>query len=120
MPYVEGKVPGFAYGLGFIQGAGEPGQAVKLVDDDLFAVNGTPADRSFGILVNRYADGEMCAVYCEGGIYETDQVVGEPTANDLLACDADTGLLKSAGEGEFPIAQTISFVAGVLRFKLLV
>ena len=119
MPYVEVKTPGFSYGLGRIQGAGEPGQVVKLVDNDLFAVNDTPADRSFGVLVNRYADGERCAVYCDGGIYETDQVVGEPSAADMLACDAETGLLKSAGEGEFALAQAISFVAGILRFKLL-
>jgi len=120
MPYVETKAPGFRYGLGTISGAGTVGQLVKVSDDNVFTVNDNPAVRSFGMLVGTYRDGEMCGVYCMGGILETDQYAGDVSAGDELACDADTGLVKAAGEGEFVVGEAISVSSGVLRFKLLV
>ena len=120
MAYIEPKAPGFSYGLGTINGAGAAGQCVKINGDNQFAVNTDPTARSFGVLTKSCKDGEMCGVFCMGGIYETDQVVGTPAAGDLLACDADTGKLKAADEGDFPLGETISCQTGVLRFKLLV
>eukprot|EP00919_Chromeraceae_sp_WS-2016_P025793 GHVR01060934.1.p3 GENE.GHVR01060934.1~~GHVR01060934.1.p3 ORF type:complete len:121 (+),score=20.99 GHVR01060934.1:133-495(+) len=120
MPYVETKAPGLRYGMGTISGAGTVGQLVKVSDDNVFMVNDDPAVRSFGLLVGTYTDGEMCGVYCMGGIFETDQFAGDISAGDELACDADTGTLKAAEEGEFVVGEAISVASGVLRFKLLV
>jgi len=120
MAYVETKAPGFRYGLGTLAGAGTVGQLVKVSGDNVFTVNDDPAVRSFGVLVGTYEDGEMCGVYCMGGIYETDQYAGDISHGDELACDADTGLLKAAEEGEFVVGEAISVTAGVLRFKLSV
>ena len=120
MAYVEPKAPGFSYGLGTISGAGTAGQLVKVIDHDVFEVNDSAATPSFGLLAKSYTDGEMCGVYCMGGIYETDQFVGTPAAGAPLACDADTGKLKAAGEDEFIVGQVISLQTGILRFKLAV
>jgi Uncharacterized conserved protein (DUF2190) len=120
MAYVEPKAPGFSYGLGTISGAGAAGQLVKVAGDNVFAVNDDADGVSFGVLAKPYADGEMCGVYCMGGIYETDQFEGSPTPGAPLACDADTGKLKTLAEGNFVVGQAISLKNGVLRFKLAV
>ena len=120
MPYVQPLAPGFRYGLGNISGAGEAGQLVKLSGDNVFTVNDAPAVRSFGMLAKAYKDGEMCGVFCLGGIYETDQFEGTPSAGDELACDADSSKLKVAEEGDFVVGEVILLSNGVLRFKLLV
>ena len=52
-----------AYGDGHIQGDGQLGQVVRVVGDDLFAVNTDPTKRSFGILIKDYAGGEMPGIY---------------------------------------------------------
>lgn len=120
MAFVEIKAPGFSYGLGTISGDGEAGQLVKISGDNLFALNDDSTTRSFGILAKTYKDGEMCGVFCLGGIYETDQYEGSPTPGDALACDASTSKLKTTGDGDFVVAEAISIAAGILRFKLLV
>jgi len=118
--YVEPKAPGFRYGLGTISADGVEGQCVVLSDDNIFTVNADPTVRSFGILAATCEAELLCGVHCGGGIYDTDQYTGEITAADELACDADTGLLRTAAEGEFVVAEAISVVSSVLRFKLLV
>jgi hypothetical protein len=120
MAYLEPKAPGFSYGLGTISGAGVAGQLVKVAGDNVFAVNDDADGVSFGVLAKSYADGEMCGVYCMGGIYETDQFEGSPEPGAQLACDADTGKLKAVAEGNFVVGQAISLQNGVLRFKLTV
>jgi len=120
MAYIQVLAPGFRYGLGVMQGAGAAGQIVKVSGDNAFAVNSDPTARPFGIIEKGVKDTEMPGIFCQGGIYETDAFVGSPTPNANLACDAATGLLKVAGEGEFVLATVISISAGVLRFKLLV
>jgi len=118
--YVETKAPGFRFGLGTISADGVVGQCVVLSGNNIFTVNDDPDVRSFGILAASALAGVLCAVHCMGGIYETDQYTGEIAAGGLLACDAGTGLLRAIGEGEFEVAEAISVVSGVLRFKLLV
>ena len=120
MGYVEPKAPGFLWGLGTISGAGSPGQCVRVAGDDVFAVNDDGDERSFGVLAKAYADGEMCGVYCLGGVYETDQYAGNPSAGDALVCDAETGKLKPQDDETVVVAEALSVQSGVLRFKLLV
>ena len=120
MSYVQALAPGFRYGLGAMQGAGEPGQIVTIAGDNVFAVASDPTARPFGILERKVKDGEMPGLFCLGGIYETDAFVGTPSPGDGLASDAETGLLKTASEGDFVLAEVISVGTGVLRFKLLV
>lgn len=120
MPYVQPLAPGFRYGLGTIQGAGEPGQFVKVAGDNAFAVSDDAAAKPFGLLERKVKDGELPGIFCLGGIYETDVFVGDPSPGDNLAVDAATGTLKVAGENDTVVAEAIAVGAGVLRFKLLV
>ncbi len=120
MSYVQPLAPGFRYGLGEMQGAGEPGQFVNVAGDNVFAVSDDSAEKPFGLLERKVADGEMPGIFCLGGIYETDVFVGDPSPGDNLAVDASTGTLKVAAEGNVVVAEAISVGAGVLRFKLLV
>ena len=120
MSYVQPLAPGFRYGLGTMQGAGEPGQIVTMVGDNLFAVATDPTARSFGVLEKKVADGQMPGIFCLGGIYETDVFEGTPAAGDELSCDAATGTFKVAVAGDVVLGQVISASSGVLRFKLLV
>jgi len=120
--YLETKVPGFKYGIGTFSGVpgGEAGQCVALSDDDEFALNTDSTKRSFGILVADAVDTELCSVACCGGIYETDNYTDGVAAGEELCCLNATSLLDTATGGDVVIAEAISVVAGVLRFKLLV
>jgi len=118
MAYLNANHPGLAYGDGYMQGAGSMGQFVKAVGDDTFAVNTDPAVQSVGVLMKDYADGEMPAFWCCGGVYETDQFSGTITPNGMLQIDAN-GKLTPATTG-LKVAQAISVSGGVLKFKLLV
>jgi len=120
MAYVEPKAPGFRYGLGTISADAVAGQCVRLTDVNVFSVNDDAAKRSFGILAVSCSKDALCGVHCMGGIYETDQYAGDIAAGDELACDAVTGKLKAASGDDFVMAEAISVVSGVLRFKLLV
>ena len=120
MAYVKAMAPGFRYGLGTISAAGTAGQCVVLSGNDEFTVNDDGAVKSFGILAADADEDELCAVHCMGGIYETDAYTGEIAAGGPLACDATLGVLAPLGEGDVTIAEAISVVSGVLRFKLLV
>lgn len=119
MAYLNANHPGLAYGDGFLQGAGSMGQFVKAVGDDAFAVNTDPATPSFGVLMKDYADGEMPAVWCNGGVYETDVFSGAITPNELLKIDG-AGKLVGGGTSANAVAQAISVSGGILKFKLLV
>ena len=111
---------GLAYGDGHIQGDGQLGQVVRVVGDDLFAVNTDPGLRSFGILIKDYAAGEMPGIYCNGGVYETDAFEGTITAGDDLMVSANGFLTNGFGPNNLVIAQAISVQGGVLKFCLLI
>jgi hypothetical protein len=72
MAFINLNHRGLAYGDGYLQGDGQLGQVVRIVGNDLFAVNTTPTAKSFGILIKDYKNGEMPGIYCMGGVYETD------------------------------------------------
>ena len=119
MAFLNPNHRGLAYGDGYMQGAGSCGQFVKLVGNDLFAVNTDPTARSFGILRKDYADGKMPGIWCRGGIYTTDVFEGTIAAGNPLKVSANGKLTAGVGEGDLVIAEAISVVGGVLKFKLL-
>src|SRR3989339_620145 len=106
MAYLNANHPGLAYGDGFMQGAGGMGQFVKAVGDDTFTVNIDPAVPSFGVLMKDYADGEMSGIWCNGGVYETDQFSGAISANELLKIDG-AGKLVGGGTSANAVAQAV-------------
>lgn len=121
MSFINPCHRGLAYGDGHMQGDAKLGHLVSLAGNDLFAVNTDPEVRSFGILINDYAGGEMPGIYCNGGVYETDVFEGTINPGDDLKVSA-TGKLTGGniGNDEFVIAQAISVQSGVLKFKLLI
>ena len=121
MSFINTHHRGLAYGDGHLQGDGKLGRFVKLVGDDLFAVNTEPGDRSFGVLVTDYKDGEMPGIYCMGGVYETDVFEGTINAGDELEIDT-SGVLIVAGtqQGAHVVGQAISVSGGILKFRLLI
>lgn len=118
MAYLNASHPGLAYGDGYMQGSGSMGQFVKLVGDDIFAVNTVADDQSFGILMKDYADGEMPGIWCGGGVYETDQFSGAINPDDMLEIDANGKLTLYTNK--ITVAQAVSVSGGILKFKLLV
>jgi hypothetical protein len=120
MAFIEVKAPGFRYGLGAISADAAVGLCVRLTGDNVFTVNDDATKRSFGVLAGSCRKDELCGVFCQGGIYETDQYTGNVAAGEALGCDAQTGKLKKAGAQDFVLGEAISVVSGVLRFKLLV
>ena len=120
MPYINPNHRGLAYGDGYMQGDGQLGQVVRIVGDDLFAVNTDPTIKSFGILIKDYKNGEMPGIYCMGGVYETDAFEGTVNPGDDLKVSA-TGVLTSDVQGsEEVIAQAVSVSGGTLKFRLLI
>ena len=117
--FINANHRGLAYGDGHMQGEGKLGRFVKLVGDDLFAVNTDPTTASFGVLIKDYKDGEMPGIYCQGGVFETDVFEGAVNAGDELVIDA-TGVLTAATQGAEVVAQAISVSGGVLKFRLLI
>lgn len=111
---------GLAYGDGYMQGAGSCGQFVKLVGNDLFAVNTDPTAKSFGILIKDYKAGEMPGVFCQGGVYETDVYDGVITAGAPLAITIEGKLTATVGVGALVVAEAISVADGTLKFRLLI
>ena len=120
MSFVNPCHRSLAYGDGHIQGDGQLGQVVRVVGDDLFAVNTDPTKRSFGILIKDYAGGEMPGIYCDGGVYETDAFEGTVAAGDDLKVSASGRLTNGVAAGEHVVAHAISVQSGVLKFRLLV
>jgi len=120
MSYLNADHPnGMSYGDGYLQGAGSLGQVVKIVGDDLFAVNIDSAAKSFGLLIKDYASGDMPGIYCGGGIYTTDVFTGSIAAGDALMAGVDGKLTKQTGTNP-QIATAISVSGGTLKFKLLI
>lgn len=111
---------GLAYGDGYIQGAGSCGQFVKLVGNDLFAVNTDPTAKSFGVLIKDYKAGDMPGIFCMGGVYETDVFEGNINPNDDLKVSANGKLTAGVVEGDEVIARAISVSSGTLKFRLLI
>lgn len=120
MPFINPSHRGLAYGDGYMQGDGKLGQFVKLVGNDLFAVNTDPAAKSFGVLVKDYKSGEMPGILCMGGIYETDVFEGTINANDDLKASAGGKLTAGVSAGDIVVARAISVASGTLKFRLLI
>ena len=121
MSFVDPKFPGIAYGMGTITEAGDTGQFVMISGHDEFALTDAAETKSFGILYKPAASGEMCTVFTGGGIYETDCYVGAISPKNLLKVDPTTKMLAAGVSGsEIAVAEAISLLGGVLRFKLLV
>lgn len=120
MSYLNPNHRGLAYGDGYMQGAGSCGQFVKLVGNDLFAVNTNPAVKSFGVLVKDYKNGEMPGIFCMGGVYETDVFEGTINANDELKVSTSGKLTAGVTEGDVVVAKAISVSSGTLKFRLLI
>ena len=119
--YVDGKVPGFRYGEGVAVADADAGLFVTATGNKSFAVLGSATARPFGMYAAPAVAGELCAVWCCGGIYETDQyVTTNVVAGCDLAVDASTNKLKLAAGGNFVVGHAISVSGGVLTFKLLV
>jgi hypothetical protein len=106
---------------GAMQGDGATAQVVRIVGQDLYAVNTDPTQRSFGLLVKSYKAGELPGIFCQGGIYETDVFEGTPTPGAFLKTGPSGKLTAGAiAAGEEAIAQAISVVDGVLKFRMLI
>ena len=120
--------PGIAYGDGELQGPGEKGQFVKLIDNDLFQVVSDAADVPIGVIYNLdklknvtpgATDRNKVAVFMDGGIYETDNVTGTINAGDDLSFDPTAGNLKVAGEAETVVGKALAVEGSIVKFKLL-
>ena len=125
--YFNPSHPGIAYGDGELQGPGEPGQFVKLIDNDLFEVVSDTADVPVGVINNldklqhvtpTATDRNKVAVYMDGGIYETDNVTGTISADDDLSFDPTAGNIKTAGEAETVVGKALAVEGSVVKFKL--
>ena len=119
MPFLNPNHRGLAYGDGYLQGEGKCGQFVKLVGNDLFAVNTDPAAKSFGVLTKDYKAGEMPGIFCMGGVYETDVFEGTITAGADLKVSSEGKLTSGVGAGDVVVAKAISISSGTLKFRLL-
>ena len=120
MPYLNPNHRGLAYGDGYMQGDGKLGQFVKLVGNDLFAVNTDPVVKSFGILIKDYKAGQMPGIFCMGGVYETDVFEGNISAGDDLKVSANGKLTAGVGAEDLIVAHAISCANGTLKFRLLI
>lgn len=119
--------PGIAYGDGELIGPGNPGQFVKLVDNDTFQVVSDAADVPVGVIYNLdklehvtpgATDRNRVAVYMDGGIYETDNSTGTISADDDLSFDPTVGNIKVAGETDTIVGKALSVEGSVVKFKL--
>ena len=119
--------PGIAYGDGELQGPGEKGQFVKLIENDTFQVVSDAADVPVGVIYNldklkhvtpAATDRNKVAVYMDGGIYETDNITGTINAGDDLSFDPTAGNLKAAGETETVVGKALAVEGSVVKFKL--
>jgi len=120
VPFLNPNHRGLAYGDGFMQGAGSCGQFVKLVGNDLFAVNTDATAKSFGILIKNYINGEMPGIFCMGGVYETDVFDGTINAGDDLKVSTNGKLTAGVGASDLVVAKAISVSGGTLKFRLLI
>jgi hypothetical protein len=120
VPFLNPNHRGLAYGDGYMQGEGKLGQIVKIVGNDLFAVNTDPTAKSFGVLIKDYKNGEMPGIFCTGGVYETDVFEGNISPDDDLRVSANGKLTAGAQAGDQVVARAISLSGGTLKFRLLI
>jgi len=120
MAFINPAHRGLAYGDGYMQGDGALGQLVKIVGNDLFAVNAVGSTPSVGILIKDYKSGEMPAFYCDGGVYETDVFDGVINAGDFLKASENGKLTAGIGANDVVVGVALSVSAGTLKFRLLV
>jgi len=102
------------------RGDGQLGQVVRIIGDDLLAVNTDPTIKSFGILIKDYKNGEMPGIYCTGGVYDTDAFKGTVNPSDDLKVSATGVLTSGVQSGEEVIAQAVSVSGGTLKFRLVI
>ncbi|NQT34848.1 hypothetical protein HQ587_06640 [bacterium] len=119
--------PGIAYGDGELQGPGEKGQFVKLIDNDLFQVVSDADDVPVGVIYNLdklkhvapgATDRNKVAVYMDGGIYETDNITGTITADDDLTFDPTNANIKTASEDDTIVGKALAVEGNIVKFKL--
>ena len=125
--YFNPSHPGIAYGDGELQGPGEKGQFVKLIDNDLFQVVSDATDVPVGVIYNLdklkhvtpgATDRNKVAIYFGGGVYETDNVTGTINAGDDLSFDPTAGNLKTAGETDTVVGSALAVEGSIVKFKL--
>ena len=125
--YFNPSHPGIAYGDGELQGPGEKGQFVKLIDNDTFQVVSDVADVPVGIIYNLdklqhvtpgATDRNKVALYMDGGVYETDNITGTIAAGDDLTFDPTDANIKTAAEGNTIVGKALAVEGGVVKFKL--
>jgi len=125
--YFNPSHPGIAYGDGELQGPGEKGQFVKLIDNDTFQLVSDAADVPIGIIYHldklpllTPADTERnkVAIFLDGGIYETDNITGTISADDDLSFDPTAGTIKAAAEGETIVGKVLAVEGSLVKFKL--
>jgi len=121
MSYVQPIAPGFRYNLGTMIEQGKAGQCVCLAGNNIFKIQYAWQYRTFGILASDCKKDEVVGVWCMGGIYETDYYILGLQGGDVLSADSMFGCLTLQRRNNgFVVAETVSVVNGVLRFKLLV
>ena len=127
--YFNPSHPGIAYGDGELQGAGEKGQFVKLIDNDTFQVVSDVADVPVGIIYHldklqhvtpAATDRNKVAIYMDGGIYETDNITGTIATGDDLTFDPTAANIKTAAEGNTIVGKALAVEGGVVKFKLAI
>ena len=127
--YFNPSHPGIAYGDGELQGPGEKGQFVKLIDNDTFQVVSDVADAPVGVIYNldklQHAtpgatDRNKVALYMDGGIYETDNITGTIASGDDLTFDPTAANIKTAAEGDTIVGKALAVEGGVVKFKLAI
>ena len=119
--------PGIAYGDGELQGPGEKGQFVKLIDNDTFQVVADAADIPVGIIYNlnklplltpEPTERNKVAIFMDGGIYETDNITGTITAGDDLSFHPTAANIKTAAEAETIVGKALAVEGSIVKFKL--
>ncbi len=125
--YFNPSHPGIAYGDGELQGSGEKGQFVKLIDNDTFQVVSDVADVPVGIIYHldklqhvtpAATDRNKVAIYMDGGVYETDNITGTIASGDDLTFDPTAANIKTAAEGNTIVGKALAVEGGVVKFKL--
>jgi hypothetical protein len=121
MAYITPLFPaGIRYGLGTASADVQAAHAAKLTGNDTLA-HGDSTSPVVGLFIKDAESGKMPAVYCCGGVYETDVFTGTIAAGDLLTVGSDGKLKTSAApETDQLVGLALSVVSGVLRFKLFV
>jgi len=127
--YFNPSHPGIAYGDGELQGPGEKGQFVKLIDNDTFQVVSDVADVPVGVIYNldklqhvtpAATDKNKVALYMDGGVYETDNISGTIASGDDLTFDPTDANIKTAAEGNTIVGKALAVEGGVVKFKLAI